>query len=436
MATTRDPKVAIAPAYAAEARRARRPAHRFNLKTRPYQIQPFLLAPVLPGETLQNIMMQCQTWSDPLKADLRNVGWWNEYYFFYVKHRDLEGWDNEAGGLGFDLADMMLNPAKDMSAHESIANTQKTYSFIGGINFTAACMKRVVEEYFRDEGEDWDNATLDGMPLARIYGRGSSDWTEKITLDSDYEDRRVDLDVDGDGTITVDEVGRAYQQWAAMYDAGLTEMDYQDFIATYGAKVREAEESVNLHRPEDIAYHREFTYPTNTVEPTTGVPAVAVGWRTAKRLDKRVYCAEPGFLVGYTVQRPKVYLRPQKGSVACSMTDVMSWLPALLNDQMNVSHKQFAAAEGPLQGLYAEPYWVDLRDLLLYGDQYVNYDTTTAVPFLNLPTAANVRRYAAEADIDALFSGAANEFLHDGICTLSILSRQKERGKNLVLGKA
>ena len=67
-----------------------------------------------------------------------------------------------------------------------------------------------------------------------------------------------------------------------------------DFMKTYGASVREDEESPNLHRAEDLWSLREFTYPTNTVEPTTGVPAVAAGWRTAKAGGKRVFCDERG----------------------------------------------------------------------------------------------------------------------------------------------
>ena len=90
------PRVGVAPDYARTNRVARRPQHRFNLKTKPYQIQPFALAPVLPGETLTTAMPQSQAWSDPLAAGvLRNIGWWCEYYLFYVKHRDLLGYERD-----------------------------------------------------------------------------------------------------------------------------------------------------------------------------------------------------------------------------------------------------------------------------------------------------------------------------------------------------
>lgn len=433
-----DPQVQIAPAYAAEARSTRRPQHKFNLRTKPYQIQPFLLAPVLPGETLKNLMIQAQVWSDPLAAGMRNIGWWCEYFFFYVKHRDLDGWES-TGGLGHDLAAMMLNPAYDMTAHKTSAHAVKTYAFKGSIDYTKACLERVVSEYFRDEGEDHNVASLDGLPLARIYGKGASDWAEKITLDANYTDRRVELDQDDDGDITLDEVSRAYGEWAALHDAGLVQMDYQDYLRTYGIASRQPEASPVHHRPEDIAHIREFTYPTNTVDPVTGAPSTAVGWRVANRLDKRIMMTEPGFLVGYNVIRPKVYLRPQKGSIAGSMTDVLSWLPALLHNEHDVSHKLFPAADGPLPALFTDPggYWIDLRDLLLHGDQFVNYDPGAAVPFVALPDATGQRRYAAEADIKAMFATpASGDFEQDGLLSLSIIGRQKERSKNLVLGRA
>ena len=82
-------------------------------------------------------------------------------------------------------------------------------------------------------------------------------------------------------------------------------------------------------------------------------------------------------------------------------------------------------------------YWIDLRDLLLYGDQFVNYDPATAQPFLPLPAATAQRRYAAAADIAKFFSDEANGNIEgDGIVTLSVLGRQRNQTSGLTLGKA
>lgn len=427
-----DPQVAIASNYLAQARTTRRPQHPFNLKTLPYQIQPFMLAPVLPGETLQSLMLQSQTWSQPLNPAMRNIGWWQHWNYFYVKHRDLPANIREA------LTQMVLDPDFDMTPFLTTAIDRQHYTFNGALPWTKWCLDHIVSEYFRDEGEDAMDYSAFGLPLAQVYGRGTSDPFEKLTLAAEYEDRRVDLDVDQDGKITVDEVNRAYAHWAAMQDAGLMEMDYQDWIKTYGSKVREDEESPNLHRAEDIWSMREFTYPTNTVEPSTGKPSTAVGWRVQKSGGKRLFCDEPGFIFGVTYTRPKIYLGKQTGSVAGAMQSVHQWLPAILNDQFDVSHLEIPNGEGPIPDVASgDGYWLDLRDLLLYGDQFVNFDPANVQPFLQLPRADASRRYALESELSKFFAEeTAANFETDGLCSLAILGRQQQRSKNLVLGRA
>lgn len=430
MATKLDPRVQMAPAYAAQKRTVRRPQHRFQLRTLPYQLQPFMIAPVLPGETLQNLLLQSRVVTDPLKPDMRLVGWWCEYYFFYVRVRDLDAKES--------FERMFIDPTADMSSLVS-AGDPATYHFNGGINFTEMCLKRVVEDYFRDEGEEFDDNEIGGMPAAKIYGRGQEDWTESLTLASDYADRRVDLDSDGDGTITVDDVSRAYAEWNAMHDAGLMDMDFEDYARTFGVKVREAEDSPNLRKPELIRYLREWTYPTNIVEPTTGIPSTAATWSVADRSDKRILCDEPGFLFGITVQRPKVYLRGLLGSLAHGMTDARAWLPAVLHGEWTASHKQFADDAGPLAGQFTEDYWVDLRDLLTNGDQYVNFDPSTTPGHLNLPEPDAQRRYAAESDVMDMFMTGDDldrVIRTDGVVSLGILGRQTDRTKSLQMARA
>lgn len=438
--TIRSPRVALAPAYQKQARTTRRPAHKFNIKTRPYELQPFLLAPVLPGESLKNLMLQSQIWSDPLNSEMKNIGWWNEYYFFYVKHRDLMGFEQATDGIGKDLIDMFVTN-ESIAAHQDADGNPFTYCAPGAIDFALECTKRITEEYFRDDGEAWNASTraASGLPQVKIYGRGQNDWSASLTLAADYEDRRQDLDLDGDGTIYANEVDLAYQEWAAARDAGLMDMDYDDWMRTYGggAVVPEVDR-VDYHVPELLANVREFAYPTNTVEPSTGVPAVSVGWRVAKRTTKSYRFMEPGWIIGLNVVRPKVYLGNQTGSIAGFMQTRDSWLPAVLNDQMDVSHLLFAADTGPvptLGGVGTEVgYYIDLRDLLMYGDQFVNWDMT--VPGLDLPSTAAQRRYADEASIDALFATASTgRFKQDGVCSLSILGHQRKQTNNLVLGQ-
>lgn len=115
------------------------------------------------------------------------------------------------------------------------------------------------------------------------------------------------------------------------------------------------------------------------------------------------------------------------------------WLPAVLNNIQNVSHKMFTGTTGPLANVMTANHWIDLRDLLNYGDQFINYVTpasgNTGVPFMALPDVNGVRRYASSAQIMALFADTTNgRFRQDGVCSLSILGHQQPQNNNLVLG--
>lgn len=417
----RDPRVLMAPDYVAQRRHTRRPQHTFNLKLSPYQIQPFLLAPVLPGETFQSMMLQSQTWSDPLKASMKNIGWWLQYNFFYVRHRDLPSEVRVA------LAQMMLDPDTDISDLKTVAASPALYTYAGAMDWTNMCLEHIVSEYFRDEGEDVTEAMGFGLPLCQIHGKGTSNGWDKLTLETEYEDRRLDL-IDAEGHLYANDLTTMLGHYNAMRDAGLTEMDYADFMKTYGSTVREDEESPNLHRAEDLWALREFTYPTNTVEPTTGVPAVAAGWRVQKSGGKRVFCDEPGFIFGVTYARPKVYLKNQLGSMAGMMDSVTTWLPAVLHGKADLGHRLHPHDEGPAASKVGnDGYYVDIRDLLLYGDQFVNHDLTQLAAGVELPSTDARRKYAAESEIRSFFTDTTNgRFEMDGIASLSILGRQRE----------
>lgn len=422
--TVRLPRARVAPAIEGRARQQRRPSHRFNVTTFPYDIQPVALMPVLPGETLKNLMLQAQVWSDPLASGMKNIGWWCEYFVFYVKLTDLRGYD-AAGGLGFDVTTMFTTNAS-MAGYQTAGGLNWSYCYPGAIDWVKECTRRVVDEYFRDEGEKWDDqVAASGVPRCKIYGMGAEDWSRGLTTAAAFADRRTAVPA------YMEDVSDAYAEYLAVKDAGLTDMDYDGWMRTYngGDSLTDAGDiKPQHHKPEDIAHVREFTYPTNTVEPTTGVPATAAGWRVAVRADKRVRFSEPGFVLVLNTVRPKVYLGKQQGAIAGAMQSRTDWLPALLAGHTDIGVKNFAATVGPLGNTFgAAGYYIDLRDLLLVGDQFNNYVTpasgNTGVPFVALPTNAAVRRYAATADIAALFSDTVNgRFRQDGVVDASIMT--------------
>lgn len=433
MAKGLDPKVRVAKGYTATKRVLRSPAHPFMLRTRPYQIQPFMLSPVLPGETLRNLVCMSRVVTKPIKNAL--VGWWCEYYFFYVRLKDIEFHLKEDKGEW--LADMVTNPnGYDPTPLQAAAN-QKFYHPAGGIPWVKYAMETVVEYFFRDQGEDWDTATLDGLPLAQV---GTRNWMDSLTLDDNKRtDRDVNLDRNHDGTITAREMLEGMEEYNALRDAGLEQMDYEDWVRTFGVQVEEVDDSFAKYRPELVRYFRQWQYPTNTVEPTTGVPSSAVSWINAFRADKDRLFKEPGFLIGLTVQKPKAYLSDPTGSLASFMKRVDNWLPALQDKEYERGFLGFAGNAGPLPNKFGagpnfEGYWVDLRDLLKYGDQFANFALDGSSSAIKILEQTGRARYPSATEIDALFAGADKYIQTDGIVNLSIAGRvvDRTRGQNVI----
>lgn len=395
----------------------RYPQHDWNVVTRPYQLQPIMIAPVLAGETFKSALFQSRVVSDPIKNPL--IGWWKEYFFFYVKLRDLNERDQ--------INPMFLDPEFTFPfglTEGTAGGDWVNYTYEDAPRWTVMALQRVVEEYFRNEGEGAFDADkiLGGLPLV---GVNREKWMNSVIPAAEMTSFDVDVDVDGDGTITASEVTASMRMYEQLRQYGLTEMSYEDYLRTHGVSVPQADE---LHRPELLRNVSDWTYPSNTVDPATGAPSSALSWSFKERIDKDRFFKEPGLILGLTATRPKVYFRNQKGSAVGMMNDPLSWLPALMHEAPETSLKHFADNTGPLGNVTdADGYWVDVRDLLLYGDQFLNYDpaAVTDKNLVDLPLPSLARRYAASAAIDAMFKeGAANKVREDGVITMTIHGRQ------------
>lgn len=406
---------------------SRRPSHPFYLKTRPFQIQPFFIAPVLPHETLQSLVFQSRCVTDPIKNSY--MGWHNEYYFFYVKFSDLHERDL--------LVDMCLDPDADMSSLDGATNAQ-LYHHNGtqtSINWVEMCLQRVVETYFRNEGEAWDDFVIDGLPTAQ---HNYNSYIDSLAKASDVV-TGVDYDLasttagQGDGTAAVktSEIVKYMELYEFNRNAGLIDMTYEDFLRTYGVELPKTEEH---HTPELIRYVRDWTYPTNTVDPSNGVPSAACSWSIAERADKKRYFKEPGFLFGVNVIRPKCYHHKMDGSLTAFMNDAKSWLPAVMANDPWTSIKQFVSGDGPLP-ILDHDYVIDIKDLFLYGEQFVNFafDNTSSdlINFVHLPytNGSNPRTPANETDVEQFFvddAGTKTFIYQDGVVNLNIKGMQQD----------
>lgn len=396
-------------------RKARNPQHTFLLKHRPFCITPFMLAPVLPGETLKAAVMQTRAVADPLLVNKFSAitGWWLDHYIFYVKHTQMPHGDL--------FKEMMINPAASLAGAADATKSSITYHAGSGINWVKECLIPVVEAYFRDEGETWDAHVIDGEPVAQIQGNGIFD-SVATAIENDVGDFNVDLNADS--TIKASEAAKALMMWEYLRSNNLTEMTYEDYLRTFGVRV---DPVIDAGVPELVRYSREWQYPNNVVDPTTGIPVSSVSFGVNLRVDKDRYFKEPGFIFGVTVARPKIYLGNQAGVGAHIMQDGISWLPIMLRDNDFSSMKQISKANSILPGATADGFWLDIADLFVHGDQmFHNTVTATAMPIagpvMALPDGSLQWRYPTEAMVDGLFKdAAANAFYQDGVCRLNIL---------------
>lgn len=393
---------------------ARRPMHTFNLKHRPMVLQPMCIAPVIPGETMKNLLLQSRVVTAPIKNSL--IGWWLEYYFFYVKHSQLDGAD--------DFKAMMLDLEHSVgnAATVSVPLYQHEAS---GIGWLEQSLKLITEEYFRDEGEAWDNVTIDGLPVVAVNRNSWMDSLRDATTMPTGGDIGDVNAVAEDATIA--ELDKAFQTYQFLLAQNLTNMTYEEFLKSHGVRGALTRDP---RTPELIRYVRDWTYPSNTIDPEDGSATAACSWSVSERADKDRFFAEPGFIVGITCARPKVYLAKQKSSLVQWLDNALAWLPAIMRDDPYTSLREFANTTGPLDGNVTNGYWVDLRDLYLYGDQFANYDLdadATGVA-VDLPTAAQQHKYPTEAMLDTLYVSAdcAAGVLQDGIVTLNILGKQQD----------
>lgn len=392
-------------------RMKRRPQHPFSLQTRPFLLQPMMIHPVMPGETLNKISMKSRVISKPLVKPL--VGWWKEYFFFYVKLTDLDP----------DLGQLFVDPEYDSTGFDSATASLPHYSRPGK-KWIELCTDLIGAKFFQDEGETL--VSLDNLPLTEMKG---NDWTDSLILEAE---------VTPDAAVGTTEISDLQDQMSAfeqMRMLRMSEMGYPDYIKAYGVR------TTNIERgePELLRWMSDFTYPSNTINPSDGAPSSAVSWSFSETMDKARFIKEPGFIFGCTVTRPKMYRGYISGSLTSRMETAEHWFPPyLMNDASSSIFKHdnsdlvLADAGMPAE----DEHYYDLRDLLMYGEEFVNYAKVNSdpemarTPNMNTETGTN-DNFVSSDDINELFvnNGVApleNMIYEDGLVSLDISGRQKD----------
>lgn len=374
-------------------RKIRQPSCNFHLKTRPWQIQPFCIFPVIPGETMKNAMWKSRVVTDPVKNRL--IGWHKEYYLFYCRFRDLVDGD--------EFKALFTDPDANLSSFYEAASPKYYHKY--GVNFLKRAVSRIVENYFRADDEAPDDATLDGLWSASIK---TDNWLDSAVTGDAMDALDVEIaDTDGDEKLEMSEWERASRMYQLLKANGLSEMTYEDFLSTYGVRVAPEEQEKKPWLLRDV---RHWSMPSNTIVPETGAATTAVTWQIDENANKDRFFKEPGFVLGLTICRPKIYLGNVDGSLTGIMDTAVEWLPAILRDDPHSSLIQLAAAQGPLTG-QTDPYNLDLRDLFLYGEDFSNFALTGAENAIAMPRdgLGLGKRYPVLADAQAVFVDAASE---------------------------
>lgn len=320
-----------------------------------------MIAPVMAGETLKNLSLQARAISDPLAAGAGNIlPWWCEHYYFYVKARQLIKDQFEAMTLqGTALG--IVDPIDAPTMHPG-----------GNINWLKRAMQFCVEEGgFRDEGEAWDVATLDGLPMAAAF-RHASTWADSLVADGVVNPANNLQNPHLEGVV----LGEYLEQYNRMRDMRLIDMDFEDYLETMGVNMRQTQV---WEKPELIRQVSNWAYPANTVDPATGVASGVASFSVSEQANKDRFFTEPGFIIGLTVARPKIFMGNQKAPASIALDDPYVWMPRTLVDQPHITVKEFvggsSAPTGPLRG-QTNGYWFDVRDLFTYGDQFMNFAGT------------------------------------------------------------
>lgn len=423
------------------ARVARRPKHTWHVRVPPFCLQIVTMAPVLPGETLDNAVMQARVVTDPIINPI--IGWWHEYYLFYVPVSAMA----EAS----EIRGMFISPETSLG----VSTTNNLSHYIGDdttggnqYDWYDQCHDSILNNWFRDEQsgtiglptQDADSTfTLSGSGWDKVRVEGPG-WLDSAVPTATMAEGSLDvliaenMDTTAGADLYASEIETAMRQYQLLREAGLTNQTYEEYLMTFGVDIPTLE---NVPIPELLRYSKAWQYPSNTIDPSNGTPRSAVSWAVTERVDKKRFFKEPGFLCWCTCTRPKVYFNKQTSFAASAMFTVYPWLPATLYDDRRVGFINIGT-DTILKDV-SGGVWFDAKDLFVHGDQFVNFlMTDTASNMVSLPETASGqglnREFVSDTDIKALFvTGASAYFVReDGVCDFNIAGTVRDTTPTLV----
>lgn len=389
-------------------RKLRKPHHPTGGVMKPFGLYPTSISLVMPGETLKRGSIKMRSYSQPIKDRL--AGWWYETWLVYVKLTDIDP----------DLGQMFVDDNYSTAGLTASADAPRYYTKSGQIDWVRLCVEKIHADYFLDDGET--PRTIDGVRQVKV---NNTNWMESAV----FVGSEPALTTTGEHDMY--ENFTAYQMMRQMH---MAEMGYEEYLKQFGVQSIKTEEG----HPEILRYVRDWVYPVNSVEPTTGVPSSAVVASVNAEHQKDIYFKEPGFLVTVSTVRPKMFEGRQAATYVGELFGFSDWFPIMRAGDPTGGIKEVPSTSPVFTGNSGDagrPLYVDTRDLLTHGEQFINSvtDLPTYSGFDHSAAATDQEirgEYASEADIDALFEGADPEdkFFHfDGIVSHQILGVTQDR---------
>ena len=309
-------------------------------------LYPIAMHPVLPGESLKSLSCKTTVVSAPTKSPLS--GAWLERFDFYVRLTDIDR----------TLADMFIGQLNDPTGFQASVDRPQYFTKAGQIDYCYLATKRVVEHYFKDEGQPDRFLTGTDIFETKLIRQ---DFSESMIKATDVPAPTVSTDAD--------EIAPEHQAFLMMRQMGMQNLSYDEYLRTYGVRSVNVEEG----KPELLHYRRYFSQPSNVIDPTTGAPTGAFYWKVDEKADKPKLFKEPGFVISYMCFKPKVYDTGQVSSVSASMWGFADFMPSYTLpdpaagiEKVSLDNMPFFSATG------TDEYYIDRRDLLSHGEQFSN----------------------------------------------------------------
>lgn len=373
---------------------------------KPFGLYPIMAHPVLPGETLNNFTLKWRNLSKPVKHPL--CGAWLETWLVYVKLTDINA----------ELGDMFIDDSFSTSGYVSTGH-ERYFVKSGQIDWMKLASQKFHDSYFLDDSEP--AKSVDGV---RKLKTSFLSWYQNIMFKP------------ADDALGTTDVGAAVQEMNAfmmMQQMNMTEITYERYLEQYGVKSIRTEQG----DPEILRYHRSWTTPVNTVEPTTGAPSSAWVWSDKVTMDKDKRFKEPGFLICFASVRPKMYQKHTEFSYVGELWGLSDFFPAYLLSDPTAGIKTLSTAAAIFHADHRtdggdKDMLIDTRDLLSHGEAFVNewgqtpYDLplSTGMTAEDADVPVDLRgEYAENADIDALFVSATSTdkyCYYEGMASMTI----------------